>query len=114
LITTNDGAADPFWQSFRLVHGDLGADQSNTETSEEASQDEHGLLRSGSLKCYTKVERNHGGDDDSVLATKLIRDVTSRKSTDEGADGKNRDDQSHTILVGAAKGFLPVLHLLQT
>lgn len=86
LVRTNDETTNPLGQSLGLVHRNLNRDETDTETSEESTSNEHTLFGGSDLKNDTKVEWNGGADDDTPLAASVVGDQTSSESTNEGTD----------------------------
>jgi len=86
LVGTNNEPTNPFGKSLGLVHGDLNRYETDTETSEESSSNEHTLLGGSNLEDDTEVERNGGTNDDTPLAASDVGDETSSQSTNEGTD----------------------------
>lgn len=63
LVSTNDGTTNPLGSRLGLVQRDHGGDETDTETSKEATSEEQGQGDSGSLEDDTQVEDPAGGDE---------------------------------------------------
>lgn len=92
-----------------------GRNETDTETSEETTGNEHGLSSSGSLENDTKVEDNRAGEHKTVATTEFIGDRRSSQGTEEGTGRENRDDErllggSDLRGVGGSKLLLEVVH----
>lgn len=63
LVPTDDSAADPLGGTLGLVHRDEGGNEANTETSEEAADNEGREVMGAGLKANTEGEYDARGDD---------------------------------------------------
>lgn len=92
LVTGNNGTTDPARSSLRLVHGNNGGENTDTETSNDTTTDEDTKISGGHLHDDTNAE-----DEESNLhtpsSTEDIRDGSTGESTDEGTSGENRDNE---------------------
>lgn len=89
LVSGDDGAADPFGGALGLVHGDEGGDEADTETGEEAADDEGGPVGGAGLEGDTEGEDN-AGEDEADAATEDVRNGGTAESAWKRDEGQRR------------------------
>lgn len=95
LVGANHGTTDLTRSTLSLVHGDDQGAATNTKTRDPTT---HGHLdpvsgRRGNLHNETN-DHNETPEGDRPLAAKLVGDRSSAKSTNQGTNGKQTDNQT--------------------
>lgn len=97
------GKGDVKTYNLRHVQNDNGRLETDTKTGNETTSDD-GTKRSANTGKHLDDDTDHvdeAAEDDSVLATNPVGDITSNESAEEGTAGENGDDER---LVGFVHG----------
>lgn len=86
------------------VHGHNGRQETNSETRDETSGDEHANRGGTTLKSATE-DGDDSSDEDGHLTPEVICKPGDRQSAQDGAASERRHDATNLGIAGVAKVF---------